>query len=82
MMLIGNLPFEEVNPAEYFPKIQEKLDELRAFKIKDGIIELLEEQSKVLVGLMDGDKCASIAYVYSEMEKWKGENPFWFGHLA
>lgn len=81
MELLAPLAFSEDIPDTSKVLLDQKLAELRGFKLAEDFIELVSEQSEVMFGKDGNAKCASIAYLHSELEKWKSTNPFWFEHL-
>jgi hypothetical protein len=79
--ILGPLPFRSCNSKAILTEIESRIAELRSAEVEDHLLSLIEDCSQTLVGLRGGDKCAAIACVISEIEAWRENHPFWFGHL-
>ena len=81
LTILGPLPFKKSNADVVLPQIKSRIEELRSAEVEEHLLGIIEDCSRTLVGLRDGDKCAAIAFVISEIETWLKKNPVWFGHL-
>lgn len=75
--ILGPLPFSKHESGEVFPKVQAKIQELRDWGVSEQLLDLIDESTQIMLRMKPGDECAAIAYVMSEIEDWKLQNPIW-----
>jgi hypothetical protein len=81
-LMLSPLCFEPADASVVYPQITAKLKELRELKVDEDLLDLIDDSTQVMLGMKPGDSAAAMAHVTTEIERWKKENPMWFGHLA
>ena len=81
-LILSPLSFQPAEASAVDPRVTAKLTELRDLKVDEDLLDLIDDSTQVMLGMKPGDSAAAIAHVITEIERWKKDNPMWFGHLA